>query len=78
MQLLVTAQTDMEVTEINNLIARWRWAMRVGASSGNGILNSGLLRFDGDDAHSLGGGGQMGGAGSEQLDRRAMSLSVPL
>lgn len=48
MQLLVTSETDPETNEINDLVARWRWAMRIGSgSTGNGLMSLGLLRLDG-------------------------------
>jgi hypothetical protein len=48
MQLLVTAETPAESAEINELVARWRWAMRVGSGSmGSGLMSLGLLRLDG-------------------------------
>jgi hypothetical protein len=48
MQLLVTSESDAESTEINDLLARWRWAMRIGSgSTGNGLMSLGLLRLDG-------------------------------
>ncbi|KAL5325917.1 hypothetical protein ACEPPN_007051 [Leptodophora sp. 'Broadleaf-Isolate-01'] len=48
MQLLVTSQNDVETNEINGLVARWRWAMRIGSgSTGNGLMSLGLLRLDG-------------------------------
>jgi hypothetical protein len=48
MQLLVTSESDAEQTEINDLVARWRWAMRIGSgNTGNGLMSLGLLRLDG-------------------------------
>ena len=48
MQLLVTSESEVESHEINELVARWRWAMRVGSgSTGNGLMSLGLLRLDG-------------------------------
>lgn len=48
MQLLVTAENDTESNEISDLVARWRWAMRIGSgSAGNGLMSLGLLRLDG-------------------------------
>ncbi len=48
MQLLVTSETEAEQTEINDLVARWRWAMRIGSgNTGNGLMSLGLLRLDG-------------------------------
>jgi hypothetical protein len=48
MQLLVTSESDAESNEINDLVGRWRWAMRIGSgSTGNGLMSLGLLRLDG-------------------------------
>ncbi|RDW71375.1 hypothetical protein BP6252_07938 [Coleophoma cylindrospora] len=48
MQLLVTSESEQESTEINDLVGRWRWAMRIGSgSTGNGLMSLGLLRLDG-------------------------------
>lgn len=48
MQLLVTSESEAESNEINDLVGRWRWAMRIGSgSSGNGLMSLGLLRLDG-------------------------------
>ena len=48
MQLLLTSSSEAEATEINDLVARWRWAMRIGSgSAGNGLMSLGLLRLDG-------------------------------
>jgi len=48
MQLLVTSETAAESAEINDLVARWRWAMRIGSgSTGSGLMSLGLLRLDG-------------------------------
>jgi hypothetical protein len=48
MQLLVTSESEAESNEINNLVARWRWAMRIGSgSTGSGLMSLGLLRLDG-------------------------------
>ena len=48
MQLLVTSETEAESNEINELVSRWRWAMRIGSgSTGNGLMSLGLLRLDG-------------------------------
>ena len=48
MQLLVTSESQAESNEINDLVARWRWAMRIGSgSAGNGLMSLGLLRLDG-------------------------------
>jgi hypothetical protein len=48
MQLLVTSESEAESNEINDLVARWRWAMRIGSgSTGSGLMSLGLLRLDG-------------------------------
>ncbi|TAQ85299.1 hypothetical protein B7494_g6369 [Chlorociboria aeruginascens] len=48
MQLLVTSRDDLESDEINDLVSRWRLAMRVGSGSqGSGLMSLGLLRLDG-------------------------------
>jgi hypothetical protein len=48
MQLLVTSESEAEQAEINELVARWRWAMRIGSgNTGNGLMSLGLLRLDG-------------------------------
>lgn len=48
MQLLVTAESDAESSEINSLVSRWRWAIRIGSgSAGSGLMSLGLLRLDG-------------------------------
>ncbi len=48
MQLLVTSESEAESNEINDLVARWRWAMRIGSgSTSNGLMSLGLLRLDG-------------------------------
>jgi len=51
MQLLVTSESESESNEINDLVGRWRWAMRIGSGSGNtgngGLMSLGLLRLDG-------------------------------
>lgn len=48
MQLLVTSESDAESNEINDLVGRWRWSIRVGSgSNGNGLMSLGLLRLDG-------------------------------
>lgn len=80
MQLLLTAHTEAEVNEMNDLIARWRWAFRVGGSTGYGIMSPGLLRFDGLslDANEVGDGGIAGMPNQHDMDRRTMSVSVPL
>ena len=81
MQLLLTAHAEAEINEMNDLIARWRWAMRVGSSTSNGIMSPGLLRFDGlslDASDVMSGDGSISGMGSHELDRRTMSVSVPL
>lgn len=63
MQLYVTAENDAETSEINALVARWRWAMRIGSgSTGNGLMSLGLLRLDGL-LLSENGSVQLGGTG---------------
>lgn len=48
MQLYLTSENEMESNEINDLVGRWRWAMRIGSgSAGNGLMSLGLLRLDG-------------------------------
>lgn len=48
MQLLITSETPAESAEIHDLVARWRWAMRIGSGSmGSGLMSLGLLRLDG-------------------------------
>jgi hypothetical protein len=48
MQLLITSETPAESAEINDLVARWRWAMRIGSGSTvSGLVSLGLLRLDG-------------------------------
>jgi len=48
MQLSVTSESDAESSEINELVTRWRWAMRIGSgSTGSGLMSLGLLRLDG-------------------------------
>lgn len=48
MQLLLTAPNETESGEINTLVSRWRWAMRIGSgSAGSGLMSLGLLRLDG-------------------------------
>jgi hypothetical protein len=48
MQLLVTSESEAEQAEINDLVGRWRWAMRIGSgNTGNGLMSLGLLRLDG-------------------------------
>ncbi|QSZ34110.1 hypothetical protein DSL72_005698 [Monilinia vaccinii-corymbosi] len=47
-QLLVTSESESESAEINELVTRWRWALRIGSgNTGNGIMSLGLLRLDG-------------------------------
>ncbi|OBU01787.1 hypothetical protein VE01_00479 [Pseudogymnoascus verrucosus] len=44
-QLLLTASTEAEGAEMSNLVARWRWAMRMGAEgndNGGGLMGMGL------------------------------------
>lgn len=79
MQLLLTSHTEVEVNEMNDLIARWRWAFRVAGSTGYGIMSPGLLRFDGLslDANEVGDGSIVGMI-SHDMVRRTMSVSVPL
>lgn len=80
MQLLLTAESEAEVAEVNDLIARWRWAMRVASGgSGSGMMTLGLLGLDGlvgGNGESVSGGGSMAGMGSD-MDRRSMSMSLP-
>lgn len=74
MQLLVTSESEAESSEINELVSRWRWAMRIGSgASGSGLMSLGLLRLDGLMLENgVGGvavgmapnGAQMGGAGA--------------
>jgi hypothetical protein len=48
MQLLVICENETELEEINDLVSRWRWAMRLGSgSTGSGLMSLGLLRLDG-------------------------------
>jgi hypothetical protein len=48
MQILVTSENEAEANEINELVNRWRWALRIGSgSSGNALMSLGLLRLDG-------------------------------
>ena len=48
MQLLVTSENEAESSEINDLVSRWRWAMRItSGSTGSGLMSLGLLRLDG-------------------------------
>lgn len=65
MQLLVTSETAAESAEINDLVARWRWAMRIGSgSTGNGLMSLGLLRLDGlllENGQQVGQQNQVGG-----------------
>lgn len=57
MQLLVTSETAAEQAEINELVHRWRWAMRIGSgSAGSGLMSLGLLRLDGLLLESTGNG----------------------
>ncbi|MCJ1303456.1 hypothetical protein MMC08_006266, partial [Hypocenomyce scalaris] len=47
MRILVTSTSPTEAEEVNNLIIRWRWAMRTGGgSAGNVLMSLGLLRLD--------------------------------
>ncbi|KAH6670108.1 fungal-specific transcription factor domain-containing protein [Halenospora varia] len=48
MQLLVTSESEEESREINDLVTRWRWHMRLSSNtSSNGLMSLGLLRLDG-------------------------------
>jgi hypothetical protein len=48
MQLLVICENEAESNEIKDLVARWRWAMRLGSgTTGSGLMSLGLLRLDG-------------------------------
>lgn len=48
MQLLVTVESEAEAAEINDLVERWRWAMRIGSGgAGTALMSLGLLRLDG-------------------------------
>jgi hypothetical protein len=48
MQLLVTSESEAESNEINDLVERWRWSMRISSgSAGSGLMSLGLLRLDG-------------------------------
>lgn len=48
MQLLLTAESEGEAAEVNNLISRWRWAMRIGSGgSRSDMMSLGLLKLDG-------------------------------
>lgn len=51
MQLHITAASPIEKEEIDELISRWRWAMRIGSGAtggvGGGLMSLGLLRMDG-------------------------------
>ncbi|KAM3086441.1 hypothetical protein ACMFMF_000391 [Clarireedia jacksonii] len=43
-----TSENEAEASEINELVTRWRWALRIGSgSSGNALMSLGLLRLDG-------------------------------
>ena len=80
MHLLLTAHTDVEVNDLNDLIARWRWCMRLGGT-GHGIMSLGLLRADGmslDGSEIMSADGSIVGMSNHDLDRRTMSVSVPL
>ncbi|KGO49841.1 Ureidoglycolate hydrolase [Penicillium expansum] len=49
MRLLVTSNSPSEIQRMNNLIDRWRWAMRTGGgNAGNAMMSLGLLRLDSD------------------------------
>lgn len=43
-RLLITAESQAEKQDLENLIGRWRWQLRTGGSSG--IMSLGLLRLD--------------------------------
>ena len=46
-RLLITSQINSERRELNELISRWRWALRTGGgNSGNVLMSLGLLRLD--------------------------------
>lgn len=48
MQLLVTSKDATETNALNDLVTRWRWAMRLDSGNpGNGLMSLGLLRIDG-------------------------------
>jgi hypothetical protein len=48
MQLMFICETETESSEINDLVARWRWAMRLSSgNTGSGLMSLGLLRLDG-------------------------------
>ncbi|CAG8979968.1 hypothetical protein HYALB_00010736 [Hymenoscyphus albidus] len=48
MQLHIVFEHDAEFVEVKDLVARWRWAMRIGSgNTGNGLMSLGLLRLDG-------------------------------
>lgn len=79
-----------ETAEINDLVARWRWAMRVGSgNSSNGMMSLGLLRLDGlllenngngvpsSQQQDNGGGGQgQGGGGGERMRMGSTSVGI--
>lgn len=69
MQLHVVFEDDPESNEVKDLVARWRWAMRIGSgNTGNGLMSLGLLRLDGmmlaENGSSGQGQGQAGGGQS--------------
>ena len=48
MQLNVTSESEAESNESNDLVGRWRWAMKPGSgSTDNCLMNLGLLYMDG-------------------------------
>ena len=47
MRLLITSTSQDEVNTLNDLVRRWRWAMRIaGGNSGSQLMSLGLLRLD--------------------------------
>lgn len=62
MHLLVTATSDKEVSEVNALISRWRWAIRMRSSAASAVLSAGLLGLEAV------GGDIGGGAGRSAVD----------
>jgi len=66
MQLMLTAEGP-ETQEINDLVTRWRWAMRVGSgNSSNGLMSLGLLRLDGLLLENNGSGSNSNAVASSQ------------
>lgn len=46
-RLLITSDSPEEIQELNDLIGRWRWALRTGGgSAGNVLMSLALLRLD--------------------------------